>query len=243
MNQIIKNYKGFDITFESSDDIKVNATEMAKPFNKRPSKWLELTSTLDFLSVLCEVRNKDITSFVKTSRGNFADGSEQGTWMHEDVAIEFARWLSPMFSIWCNDMVKELVNGEISTSKAISRRDLALMIIDAENEIDSLKTEVNELKPKVEYLDKITNSDNTYTTTEIAKSLGMSAGSLNKLLHEYGIQYKQNNVWFLYSKYQGKNLTKLISWYNPKNGKSILRSVWTEKGREFIYNWENNRQS
>ena len=29
--------------------------------------------------------------------------------MHEDVAIEFARWLSPAFAIWCNDRIKELL--------------------------------------------------------------------------------------------------------------------------------------
>ncbi len=34
---------------------------------------------------------------------------EQGTWMHEDVAMEFARWLSPAFAIWCNDRIKELL--------------------------------------------------------------------------------------------------------------------------------------
>ena len=26
----------------------------------------------------------------------------QGTWMNEDVAIEFARWLNPSFAIWCD---------------------------------------------------------------------------------------------------------------------------------------------
>lgn len=29
--------------------------------------------------------------------------------MHEDVALEFARWLSPAFTIWCNDRIKELL--------------------------------------------------------------------------------------------------------------------------------------
>lgn len=33
----------------------------------------------------------------------------QGTWFHEDVAMEFARWLSPKFAIWTNDRIKELV--------------------------------------------------------------------------------------------------------------------------------------
>lgn len=32
--------------------------------------------------------------------------------MHEDVALEFARWLSPRFAIWCNDRVKELITGK-----------------------------------------------------------------------------------------------------------------------------------
>lgn len=42
-----------------------------------------------------------------TKGGN--DKKLQGTWMHEDVALEFARWLSPAFAIWCNDRIKELL--------------------------------------------------------------------------------------------------------------------------------------
>ena len=91
----------------------VNATEMAKPFGKRPVKWLELPSTKEFLSIMGEVRKSDI-EFIKTVKG----GSNGGgcTWMHEDVALEFARWLSPAFAIWCNDRIKELLmKGTVST--------------------------------------------------------------------------------------------------------------------------------
>lgn len=84
----------------------INATEMAKPFGKRPAKWLELPSTKTFLSPLCEVRKSDITNLVVTAKGN-SGSFQQGTWMHEDVAMEFARWLSPGFAIWCNDRIKE----------------------------------------------------------------------------------------------------------------------------------------
>lgn len=39
--------------------------------------------------------------------------------MHEDVALEFARWLSPAFAIWCNDRIKELLlTGTVSTGTA-----------------------------------------------------------------------------------------------------------------------------
>ena len=41
--------------------------------------------------------------------------------MLEDVALEFARWLSPEFAIWCNDRVKELlVNGVTYRSPSVS---------------------------------------------------------------------------------------------------------------------------
>lgn len=84
----------------------VNATEMAKPFGKRPAKWLELPSTKEFLVALTEVRKSDF-ALIQTDKGGINGGG--GTWMHEDVALEFARWLSPAFAIWCNDRIKELL--------------------------------------------------------------------------------------------------------------------------------------
>lgn len=102
------NYNGGNVTFKTEDGVVyVNATEMSKQFGKRPSKWLELPSAKEFLSTLQTIRKSD--SLVKT-----IEGKNGGTWMHEDVAIEFARWLSPTFSIWCNDKIKEL----LTTGKA-----------------------------------------------------------------------------------------------------------------------------
>ena len=99
-------YEGANVTFAKKENVvMVNATQMAKPFGKRPAKWLELPSTKEFLAKLTEVRKSDI-GFVKTEKGGNLGG---GTWMHEDVAIEFARWLSPAFAIWCNDRIKELL--------------------------------------------------------------------------------------------------------------------------------------
>lgn len=38
--------------------------------------------------------------------------------MHEDVALEFARWLSPKFAIWCSDRIKELLTSTQQPVKA-----------------------------------------------------------------------------------------------------------------------------
>lgn len=92
--------------------------------------------------------------------------------------------------------------------------------------------------PKVQYYEKVLNSESTYVTNQIAKELGMSAETLNKKLQEKGIQYKQNGTWLLTCKYQNKGFTKththLFTRLDGSQGTSML-TVWTEKGREFIH--------
>jgi len=99
-------YDGQNVTFEKKGGIvMVNATEMAKPFKKVAKDWLRTKQTNEFIHSLSVVRHISPTELVVKSQG----GTVQGTWMHEDVAIEFARWLAPEFAIWCNDRIKELL--------------------------------------------------------------------------------------------------------------------------------------
>ena len=107
MKNEVFSYNGNPVTFQIGSATMVNATEMAKPFgeNKSPRFWIRLPTTQEFLSTLSDVRKLHITQLVTTAKGN-SSLFEQGTWMHEDVALEFARWLSPQFAIWCNDRIK-----------------------------------------------------------------------------------------------------------------------------------------
>ena len=107
----------------------VNATEMAKKFGEIPRHWFENVETLRFINALAKSRGikplgeipttlntKEIAkvypSFVNVVKGGNVANITQGTWMHEDVAIDFARWLSPEFAIWCHDRIKELVKSD-----------------------------------------------------------------------------------------------------------------------------------
>ena len=114
-----------DVSFLVRGDVWVNATEMAKGFGKKPYEWLRLPSTKEYIAALEEdfqTAGKSLTASYdgdKSSAGKSltasydlirteVGGSHSGTWMHEDVAIEFARWLSPKFSIACNRIIKML---------------------------------------------------------------------------------------------------------------------------------------
>lgn len=107
-------YKGSAITFNKNGAVMVNATEMAKPFGKRPVDWLQNQQSKEFIKALAEVRNSTTADLVRVTKGG-NDKNNQGTWMHEDVALEFARWLSPAFAIWCNDRIKELLTTGVAT--------------------------------------------------------------------------------------------------------------------------------
>ena len=97
---------------------------------------------------------------------------------------------------------------------------------------------IQEQAPKVEYFDDVLNSTSTYTATQIAKEFGWGAETLNRKLHEKGVQYKQSGQWLLYAKYQDKGYTRTVTRsYSGTSGKihTSQQTVWTEPGRHFIH--------
>ena len=121
----IFNYGDTTVTFRTIDGaLMVNATQMAKPFGKKGYGWLRLPSTKAYISALIDAREQQsgaqplrhaykrpnerilkANGLIITKTGGRGGG---GTYFHEDIAIEFARWLSPAFAVWCNDRIKEL---------------------------------------------------------------------------------------------------------------------------------------
>lgn len=220
-NSIIYSYQGSDISFISGDSVMVNATQMARSFKKTPKDWLRTKQTQYFIATLSAVRQICLTDLVKVLRGG---NCEQGTWMHEDVALEFARWLSPAFAVWCNDCIKEL---------------LRMGVVTLERQNTSLLNEIKAQAPKVKYVDDVLQSVSTYTSTQIAKELGMrEAKELHKLLKERKIMFKQSRQWMLMAKYCGKGYTKSrTTIYTRSDDSQITKTitVWTELGRAFLH--------
>lgn len=98
--------------------------------------------------------------------------------------------------------------------------------------------QVNELKPKASYYDKVLSNNALVTTTAIAKDYGMSAREMNGLLHRLKVQFKQGSTWFLYAKYQRNGWTQSETrMVQRKDGteKAVLNTKWTQKGRLGLY--------
>lgn len=257
MNELIQQtFQGQTITFKSDEGVVfVNATEMAKPFGKLVADWTRLSSTKNYLEELSSVMGNPISQLLTSKKGNTGE-YVQGTWMHEDVAMEFARWLSPKFAIWCNQRIKELLSTgrtaivpefTIPQTYAEALRLAAEQQeqIEAKNALIAKQTEeleaqeevIAESQPKLAYYEKAMSADGLYTTTQIAKEFGKSGKEFNKVLHQLGVQYNVNGQWILYAKYANMGLTATKTYLYETDGgtQRRLSTMWTETGRKFLY--------
>lgn len=108
-----------------------------------------------------------------------------------------------------------------------------------EAKILNQKDTIQELAPKAKYHDLVLSSKTDYTTTTIAKELGLSAIALNKKLKAEGIIFKRDGHYVLFSKYQDKGYTKTrtAAYINSAgNIRTQINTTWTEAGREFLHN-------
>lgn len=81
---------------------------MGQRFRSRPTFFLRTEATQRFIAAL-EADLGDVQKCTSVQKG----GIGQGTWMHPDLAMEFARWLSPEFGIWCNRQIRRILRGEL----------------------------------------------------------------------------------------------------------------------------------
>ncbi|WP_275289327.1 KilA-N domain-containing protein [Halomonas elongata] len=121
-NVVPLDYQGQSVRFNSLGWI--NATEAARRFGKRPNDWLALPETQEYLAAMARHLNtRGSGNLVSTTRGR-----NGGTWIHPDLAVVFARWLSVDFAVWCDQQIKSLVHGnqdnwqELRDSAAIGYR-------------------------------------------------------------------------------------------------------------------------
>lgn len=60
----------------------------------------------------------DSASLIRTKRGgNTNIIGNAGTWLHPKLAVTFARWLDPMFAIWCDLQIDGILRGKLDQKK------------------------------------------------------------------------------------------------------------------------------
>ena len=117
---------------------------------------------------------------------------------NNDVAKKFQMWLA-------TEVLPSMRKyGMYATDELLDNPDLLIAAATKLKEERAARLEAEKQR------DKLVHQNKLYTTSEIAKELGLSSATkLNNLLSEKKIQYKQNKTWLLYSKYSELGLVSI----------------------------------
>ncbi|MGO4334937.1 KilA-N domain-containing protein [Labrys sp. KB_33_2] len=72
-----------------------------------PAKWRALPTTKSFVEHVEVTIGKSDTELFKVQNG----GKSPGTFAHWQIALAYAKYLSPEFHVWCNTVVRERMEG------------------------------------------------------------------------------------------------------------------------------------
>lgn len=134
----------------------------------------------------------------------------------------------------------------------LKRREERIKQLESQNsELTIIATNQQEhiakITPAANYAEEVLLSNDVYTSTQMAKELGLtSAIALHKELHEKGVMFQQSGSWMLTANYSTKGYTKTRTFTYLKGvgevGTKII-TVWTERGRVFLNKMFNRYKS
>ena len=158
-------YEGKQITFDFGDGEElVNATEIAKAFNKRLYDFTRMKQTQEFINELETLMNttehgnsRQRKKAIKVVKGgNRLD--LQGTWYEQRLALKLAAWLSPKFELWVFGKIKELLTTG-SASLDDEKAKMELQIKTLEFVFQKIKDNAMEIHHLSDILNDLKNED------------------------------------------------------------------------------------
>ncbi len=216
-----------------TDDKKINLTDMWKAADgrnsQRPAEWLRQVETINFLESLEEKLNVGEAHILESTRGAYG-----GTWGHYQVALAYAKYLSPEFHIWCNEVVKERIETEGVPKQAMSdfSKDdvikLAQRVLADQDTIKQLEHKVTEDAPKVQVYDNYMSSDGLKSFSDVGRDLGIGAKTFCQMLVNDKILFRQGKRLKAYLRYIKAGYFKTVT--DVKDGYTYTQHKVTPKG-------------
>ena len=196
---------------------------------QRPGDWRVLPSTKAFVGFLEE------TDAVKSGNESFRvvrDGGNVATFAHWQIALAYAKYLSPAFHAWCNTVVRNHMEAPKPLALP-SRTESLRLALEASERADRLEAEVKELAPKAEALDRLTDAKGLYGIDELAKMLSTGQNRMFQWLREKRILKSDNTP---YQEYATDHFHLKSTPYAKPDGSTHLssRTYATAKGVAYV---------
>ncbi len=114
--------ENLEILFLMDPDKKgfLNATSIAKHFEKEPAQWLQNRNTHKYVKELINSTNTQskintINQDDLVINNKSSDPTLNGTWLHPKLGTKFAHWLSVHFGAWCEQQIIDLVYNQTAS--------------------------------------------------------------------------------------------------------------------------------
>ena len=107
---VSRSWNGTPISRRTTDGY-VNATAMCKANGKQWNDYWRTDRATADLEALCTETGIPVSSLCLSLKG----GSYQGTWVHPQVAVDLARWISAPFAVWMDGWFLESIQQAQST--------------------------------------------------------------------------------------------------------------------------------
>lgn len=182
-NLIVKEYLGNSIQFKIVDGhVYANANKMAEAFGGRVKldNWKRSENTKRYIEALEKaLRENHDTELIIVKQGGKAD--EQGTWIHEKLILNFARYLNVEFELWCDEQIATLLReGKVEVKqKQLSPAEFLLqqaqLMVDMEKRVTVVEKDVNRLEHNI----RRTQTQDHFTIIAYANMKGIKAKSYN----------------------------------------------------------------
>ena len=183
-------------------------------------------------------------------------GNQMFTFVTEDglydVILDSRKPEAKAFRKWVtSEVLPSIRKTGYYSIQTLSRKELAQMVIQAEEEKERLQIENATMLPKARIYDQVMQTPQTdflSTTTAVANEIGMSAQKLNKMLCACGIIYKaQSGDYLIASNYLTWNIGQAVSAVIDEV-KGVVKTYikWNTRGRAYIHalydtNWDKRR--
>lgn len=247
---VVFSYQDHPISFRAANNrMMLNATQMARSFGVLPAEILRKADFVRYRQYLVEKGvSESLDSQIFTTRGR----NNGATWIEEELAMEFARQLSPEFSQWCNTKVHELLTrgyvtledrhepeaDSVENLPVPQNLDEAQQLIAAQrHELHLQRERIDADAYKVEFYDNLIEGRDFYSTTWLAQELSTTPRQLHQFLAEKGICKFSKNQWMAFMPYRSWQIDIPYYWNDLRTGKSHAagtRKRWSKIGRDQI---------
>jgi hypothetical protein len=135
---------GYNIEHREQDGY-INVTDLCNAGGKNISDWKRLEKTITFLNALSASMGIPIDELLKYKMGSI---HERATWVHPQIAINIAQWISPIFDVKVSAWVYEaMMTGKVDITSTKTYKEI-------QKENKALKDKYLKRRPRVEYKDK-----------------------------------------------------------------------------------------